>query len=156
GMTFDREGKFLALGTRGTKVGEGRVWEVDTDTGKERDPFKGDKREVSAVAFAPDGKTLAGVNGQQVWLWDLDGTKKERVNPLPHAHPARSIAFTPDGKTLATASGGGADGAVRLWNAATGQELAVLQAPGARLVAFTPDGKTLVTGHSNGTVKLWE
>src|SRR5262249_52483980 len=88
-VAFDRKGKFLALGTRGKEVGEGRLWEVAT--GEERDPFKGDKHDISAVAFAPDGKTLAGVNGQQVWLWDLDGTKKDRVHPLPHAHPVRSI-----------------------------------------------------------------
>jgi WD40 repeat protein len=69
------------------------------------------------------------------------------------------VAFSPDGKTLASGSGGWQNpGEVRLWDAATGQERAVLQGHTGNVtsVAFSPDGKTLALGGGlDKTVRLW-
>src|SRR5262249_1689510 len=72
-----------------------------------------------------------------------------------HQEPVLSLAFSPDGKTLA---GGSVDGAVRLWDAQTGEEKAVLkghQEPVLSL-AFSPHRPTLICVYGNGIVRLWK
>src|SRR5207302_406322 len=65
-----------------------------------------------------------------------------------------TLAVAPDGKTVATAS---ADGTVKVWDAGTFKEKAVLRhPPHVRAVTFSPDGKTLASGALNGTVMLWD
>jgi WD40 repeat protein len=53
---------------------------------------------------------------------------------------------------------GGGEGTVKLWDAATGQELLILKGhlEGVHSVAFSPDGKRLATGSLDGTAKLWD
>jgi WD40 repeat protein/serine/threonine protein kinase len=59
---------------------------------------------------------------------------------LKHWAAVRSMAFTPDGKTIVSA---GDDGAVRIWDMATGRQRLVVTYPTAELfVATNPDGET--------------
>jgi WD40 repeat protein len=53
---------------------------------------------------------------------------------------------------------GSLDGTVKLWDVASGNELATLKGHKSWVnsVAFTADGTLLATGSSDGTVKLWD
>jgi WD40 repeat protein len=67
----------------------------------------------------------------------------------------RSIAVTADG---ARAVSGGNDGIVRLWDLATGRELARLSGHVGLVnsVAVTADGSRAVSGGDDGTVRVWD
>lgn len=77
-----------------------------------------------------------------------------RQAPLCVAVEVASVKFSPDGKLLAT---GSFDRTIKLWDTASGQELATLTGHGDRVwrVAFSPDGKTLASASADRTVKLW-
>jgi WD40 repeat protein len=90
------------------------------------------------------------------------GRPKEISSFQAHRFHIQCLAFSPDGKTLAS---GGRDGKVKLWDVATGKNIADFQAHsrdarGAKGmvagVAFSPDGKTLATCGNDRTVKLWD
>src|SRR5262249_41920230 len=72
-----------------------------------------------------------------------------------HAEEVLAAVFHPDGSRIAS---GGRDRLVRLWDAATGEELVRL--PGhtnyVYSLAFSPDGKTLVSSSGDTTLRLWD
>jgi WD40 repeat protein len=70
---------------------------------------------VRALAFAPDGRTLAtGGHDRAVMLWHT-ATGERLATLTGHTNQVYSAAFAPDGRTLAT---GDRDGAIRLWEGA--------------------------------------
>ncbi|MDR1152846.1 MAG: pentapeptide repeat-containing protein, partial [Bifidobacteriaceae bacterium] len=109
---------------------------------------------VNAVAWSPDGTTLAtGSDDETVRLWDP--TTGDTTATL-HGHTGwlRAVAWSPDGTTLAT---GSRDETVRLWDTTTGKTTTTLHGhtDWVRAVAWSPDGTTLATGSDDGTVRLW-
>ncbi len=136
------DGKVLAL-LPGRWADSIRFW--DMATGEEIRHGSGHRKEVTSVAFAPNGKRVAsGSLDRTVRLWDA-ATGKELRCLAGHTDAVTAVAFAPAGKVLASAS---ADGTVRLWDAATGKELAQFEGPpaGAAALTFAPDGKTLFAG----------
>jgi hypothetical protein len=112
---------------------------------------------ASALAFAPDGHTLAAVTGWSVALYDVDGPAPPRPRAELHGHEGAvwKIAFAPDGRTLATA---GDDRTVRFWDAASGREQGRYdwRIGKVRSVAFAPDGLTAAAGGAGGAIVLWD
>jgi WD40 repeat protein len=66
-----------------------------------------------------------------------------------------AVCFTPDGSTLL---GNGIDGAVRLWDPASGKERGRLEGPEGSVsyMALSADGRVLAAAGHSGTVRLWD
>jgi WD40 repeat protein len=91
------------------------------------------------------------------WEWYyLDSLARQAALTLRgHVGVVRAVAYTRDGKRLAT---GGDDQTVRIWDTASGREIACLRGhTGAVLgVAWSPDGARLATASRDGTARIWD
>ncbi|HEV3255605.1 MAG TPA: serine/threonine-protein kinase, partial [Gemmataceae bacterium] len=111
----------------------------------------GHENAVFAVAFCPDGKTLASASWDgTARLWDLTTGKEQAKLRRPGALWA--LAVSPDGKTLATT---GESEPVTLWDVATGQERCLGSPSGFAGLALTRDGKTVAAAGAR-LIKLWD
>ena len=109
--------------TRLAAGGTTGIWLYDARTGAEISLITGHSFRVNAVAFSPDGLTLAsGSRDDTVRLWDV-ATGQEISILTGHTYDVEAVAFSLDGTTLAS---GSRDGTVRVWDVATGQERSTL------------------------------
>lgn len=119
---------------------------------------------VRAIAFSPDGKTLAsgGDDENMAKIWDLESGRV--INSLKeHLNNVYSIAFSPDGKLIATGEGDMILGnknasTLRVWNAENGQVVFSMSGHEDDIlgVAFAPDGNKLATVSVDTTIRIWE
>ncbi|MBC8139875.1 MAG: PQQ-binding-like beta-propeller repeat protein [Armatimonadetes bacterium] len=103
------------------KVKAGSVFDTTKQSGTkaklESLPIKaGDT--ISAVCFAPDGKTLAVATGPKATIYDAKTGKAGQVL-FADKETITAVAFAPDGKTLAV---GAASGVITLFETATGRQ----------------------------------
>jgi WD40 repeat protein len=158
-LAFAPDGRTLVTGSR---LGTVSVWEVATGQFLRRwetDPQRAargragaDGTGAPALAFAPNGQTLATADGP-VCLWQAATGKLLRRLPL-RQDSAWAVAFSRDGKTLAV----GGLRRIHLFDLAAARELRQFAGhPGGnRSLVFAKDGKALITGGNDGTVCLWE
>ena len=111
--------------------------------------------EVTTLAFAPDGQTLAaGGNDHSVRLWDLPTVQVLRTFQ-GHSEAVTAVAFSADGRWLAS---GSFDQTIRIWpldptdahRTLSGHQGFVWSA------AFAPDSRHIASGGADRTVRIWD
>ncbi len=104
---FSRDGKYLAAGNGSGVV---RVWELKS--GRVVSTFSGHIGEIHALAFFPNGRTLAVAGAGPVSLWDFE-TGQELISlPVPD-YKILQLAVSADGHSL---FGFSDHGIVRRWD----------------------------------------
>jgi WD40 repeat protein/class 3 adenylate cyclase/tRNA A37 threonylcarbamoyladenosine biosynthesis protein TsaE len=150
-VTFSTDGSILAVGA--DDQARVQLWDMSSRRLAGEVVFS---EGVADLAFSPDGKlAAAGIHGS-VGVSDGLETGPGSGRVLEHDDDdILSVAFNRDGSMLASA---GVDGAVRLWDPASGEPIGAALEHGdiVEAVAFSPDGSMLATGSDDGAVRLWD
>lgn len=122
----------------------------------------GSKRELAtkmawlnAIAFSPDGKTLAtGGADCAVRFWNV-GSGKPITDPAVPDGALYAAALSPDLKMIAV---GGVDRTIRILEYPSGKPIRVLAEHDTTVVAvaFSPDGRSLVSFDRNSVFRIWD
>jgi type II secretory pathway pseudopilin PulG len=165
---FEPDGQIWGVRVGDTVVSVDDVTESDRGTAGDGEPLTtprtgDDTTPVDAMAFSPDGRTLAMVTrDRRIQAWDLtalpDHTPLASFDAPPQVcQPSCSqLAIDRTGRLLAMAS---SKGGASLWRIGGGEAVRLGNVPttgvGLRGVAFSPDGKLLATAEEAGRIMLW-
>jgi WD40 repeat protein/serine/threonine protein kinase len=172
GLAFSPDGQRLATAggnIYGSASGEVKIW--DAKTARELRTFGKLHTPAGAVAFSPDGQSLAasiiGAGGEdpksgEVRVWETESGRLlhalqayEKVNYGEDLHLVNDMAFSLDGKRLAAAL---YDGTVRIWEMPSGRAAHTLHGHVGWVgsVAFSPRGDRLASAGADRVVRLWD
>ncbi|HEX8463576.1 MAG TPA: hypothetical protein VF627_03075, partial [Abditibacterium sp.] len=108
------DGTMLAVGGEDTAI---RLWNLKT--GRLQNSLKTFSSGLQALNFSPDGRQIAALDYNHLFVWDIARQKARRFAGMPvYEGTPLSLAWAPDGQSLAL---GGATG-VKIWDAKTAKQ----------------------------------
>lgn len=146
-IAFDPAGRRIA----GVNQNRVHIWDVGSCS--PRVTLTPSKIDVRALAFSPDGKTLATAGAEpEIQLWDVEsGVLLGRL--AGHTRRVNALQFAPDG-TLVSAAG---DWTTRAWFGRDGASVVLGRHQGdVGGLAVSPDGRFAASGSNDRLVKLFD
>lgn len=132
------------------------IWIWDAVTAQVLKNIGGHKKDVTSVAWSPDGALIASADaGGVILLRRVESIEGGQTRSLSGGKAIiRDVAFSPDGELLAAA---GADGIVRVWDVERGIQTYQLTGHERSVssIAFSPDGTKLASGGSDTFCYIW-
>ncbi len=159
---FSPDGDLVLVGSN---IGRVFYWDMDA-LDKEAASLRGHRgKEITTLAFSPEGEFLATGGRENIYLWDLrkrssiNRLRIDFINGFGAGDYASALQFSPKKNILAA---GGQDGNVQLWNisnpsAPTRLPSTFLGDPGslASSIKFSDDETKIAVGQANGSIYIW-
>ncbi|RIK81129.1 MAG: hypothetical protein DCC68_09290 [Planctomycetota bacterium] len=115
---------------------------------------------VLALAWSPDGKTLATGSGQpsrsgQLKLWNVADGALVREFADAHSDTIFALDFSPDGQSLASCA---ADRFMKVWDVAAGKLARGFEGHTGHVLGVTwkSDGRRLASCGADNAIKIWD
>jgi WD40 repeat protein len=145
---FSSDGSMILTSSHDDTI---RLW--DKNTAQELQTYTGQRRAEFAVFSPNTSRVLAGGASNSTTLWDTNSGARLHTL-IGHQNTVLTGEFTLDGSRIYT---GSSDGTVKLWSAATGEEILTLYSGNkdhsVYSIVLSPDGTQVVIGLGDGTVK---
>ncbi|MHC4960088.1 MAG: WD40 repeat domain-containing protein [Planctomycetota bacterium] len=149
-MSFDPKRERLYVGDRG-----GELAIIDVQRNEIVEVLKAHDGFIVAAEVRADGnQLLTAASDDTMKFWDLTVSPPIVSFTVEYPSPVRSAAYAPDGRLAAS---GHADGIVKIWVTATGQEKTTLRAHTTKVngIAFSADGSMMATCDEDGRCIVW-
>jgi WD40 repeat protein len=160
-LAFQTPEQFVSVSSEGAVIGWdlSPAWTLESvlGTGDAASPLSD---RVNALAFSPDGRTLATGSGEpsrngQIQLWNVaTGRLTQEFNDV-HSDAVFGLAFSRNGQYLASSA---ADRFMRILDLSTGKVTRSFEGHTHHVlgVAWKQDGRTLATAGADDVVKIWD
>ncbi len=128
----------------------------DTSSGQKKATFTGAGREINALVFAPDGKSVfLGCGDGLVRAWHTAPEPPPVISLEGCRDEVWSLAYAPDGDSLFSAAD---DHLITVWNPRSGLRVGELRGHQALVasLAIERTGTTMASASFDGTVRLWD
>lgn len=142
----------LAAGDAGGTV---TIWDLHTQTVSAY--CRGGHHQIYALAFSPDGMTLASGGRGPVKLWDV--ATGQLLLDVGTGDYITGLCFSPDGMRLAVStSGANYPARVSIWRLEFGRGIETLRGLSGEIskICFSADGRTLAALAHNWEVGVWD
>jgi WD40 repeat protein len=148
-MAVSPDATTMAVAGTGTEADKNAIFLIALGTGQIVRTLRGHRAPCNALAFAPDGRTLASAaNDYTARLWHVSTGVTARILQ-GHTHGnVNCVTFSADGSKIGTAS---ADTTARVWSSTNGNLLQTFKhQKHVFWIAFAPNGATAATCSSEG------